>query len=871
MKKTSRADLRSFLVRAALVGALPAACVAGCSSDDGPSPGREDVSVADVADDAVDTSDAAETTDDAADTDEDADTPPELLTSYERPTAPIEVLVDEEGIPHLYAQNDLDLFWGSGYWQASQILFDIDIAVRAARGTLSEVFGAEGESGDIQAATIGFLDIGERSVATLQQQQPETWNLLVAFADGINAYVDDVLAQRVPLPEPFERFDFAPQRVRPVDLLGHGYRIQFGFSSSLEYDLLNTLVERLNINRDVPVFRQGLPAYIMFQGPLPEGRSEQKSLPPPVSFDDAEPLDEAEVRAMIEGILRYRRDLSIGDGSNGWIIAPEHSFNGRPIVANDSHSTLFDPNRMFFWHLNSADAGGTFDTIGFSFVGIPSIQLGHNRRLAWAATTNFADQMDLWSVPVRNNVATWGDAEVALEVESRSFQVRQRDGSLTERVIQVRRLPGVGPLLPPALLPVPRQLLADGEIVVGWPGFLIENDELAMFTNLARAETIPAFRDAVRLQRTGMQNWKAATVDDMGYQTSGFVPDRGPVDGRPRAGQILDGRDASTHWTGNYLPPERLPALDGDRPFIVTANNDPWGHTDDNNPYNDEFYYAAFYSPGMRAGWIMDRLREQVADGVITPEMTWELQNDPSSVALDLLRPSLEATRERLDDGDDALAAFADDEALRDALDRLIAFDGRLVRASSDAALYRIWMAWLQKTILEDDLSLLFTAIDGAQPVMLVKYATLAVNTPIPSIIGGDLGVQLLTSLRAALDAWLERDEPTFGDIHLSRFGSADRTSYTVPTDGCDTAPNVAQCSFFASDGSLADVCIATMGAVFRNVTTFDEDGTPRMIYNFTGGTAQQLDDWIESVPRPALFRRAEIEAATVTTVRIGE
>jgi penicillin amidase len=72
--------------------------------------------------------------------------------------------------------------------------------------------------------------------------------------------------------------------------------------------------------------------------------------------------------------------------------------NGRPIIANDPHQPLQSPNVMYAMHMNSADAGGNIDAAGFGFAGAPGVQLGHNRNVQWAATTGFADCMDLYSV-----------------------------------------------------------------------------------------------------------------------------------------------------------------------------------------------------------------------------------------------------------------------------------------------------------------------------------------------------------------------------------------------------------------------------------------------------------------------------------------
>ena len=56
-------------------------------------------------------------------------------------TAPVRVVRDTWGVPHIYAQNDGDLFFAQGFVQAQDRLFQMDLWRRSAQGRLSEVLG----------------------------------------------------------------------------------------------------------------------------------------------------------------------------------------------------------------------------------------------------------------------------------------------------------------------------------------------------------------------------------------------------------------------------------------------------------------------------------------------------------------------------------------------------------------------------------------------------------------------------------------------------------------------------------------------------------------------------------------------------------
>jgi penicillin amidase len=56
---------------------------------------------------------------------------------------PVEVLYDDFGVPHIYAQNDEDAYYALGYVHAQDRLFQMEMIRRAAGGRLSEILGPD--------------------------------------------------------------------------------------------------------------------------------------------------------------------------------------------------------------------------------------------------------------------------------------------------------------------------------------------------------------------------------------------------------------------------------------------------------------------------------------------------------------------------------------------------------------------------------------------------------------------------------------------------------------------------------------------------------------------------------------------------------
>lgn len=822
-------------------GAVAGLLAAGCGSDETPNDHDASTDVVDAGDGAAD----------GGGTDAGAVAP---IDEFPGLSAPAEVLRDAQGMPHIFAANDLDLFYAAGYTLAADRLFALDMERRAAVGRLAEVLGEDGVDADVQALAIGFERWAEPSVDALRAEAPEVHNLLIAWTAGLNAYVAAVEAGEAPRPAGYDELAFDPTPFAVSDPLAIGLRITFGFSSTLEFDLLNQVIEVLSDDRlALPVHQ---PTTSSFTMELPDRLGETKQESVAWSDDD--------LRAFADWIGRWRRTLGSGEGSNGWVVSGDHTATGRPILANDSHAGFKSPSRLYAYHLNSADAGGTFDVVGVAFMGVPGVQVGHNRHVAWGATTNFADQTDLWDVEVDEGVVTYGDEQLELVTTERSFRVRLEDGSFEERSIEHREVPGVGVLLPDELLPVPPALLVQGELLLGWPGFE-PNLDLRTYLGFDRASSLDDFVAAVDTQRTGMQNWVVASADGYRYHVNGLVPDRRAAGGQPEAHRIMDGSDPLNVWTGAYLPDSQLPSNDGTLPFHATANNDPWGHTDDNNPLNDAFYYGSWYAPQFRSGRLYEALTEATQEGGIDVAATQALQMEVTSVAAQRFQVLLDAAwAEAIPDGG-ALGELTRDPDVGTGYDTLSAWDAEMTTDSGPAALYRIWVSLLSRALLEDDLTLLYLAVEEAQPVYITKLALLILEDGDSPFLQESRAQLMLEQLGEAYRVWTERGEPTWGESHETRFGRPDRTWDSEVRAGGDSSLNVAQCRFWDGD-DLLPACVSDQGAVYRMVHAIGEDGVPVLEWNLPYVLPDATQDWLDGVYREVPFSRADVDAAATSS-----
>jgi penicillin G amidase len=799
-------------------------------------------------------------------------------------SAPVEIIIDDRGIPHIYGQIDLDVMYASGYQMATDRLFQMDLMRRRALGRQAEVLGSAFVGQDRISRIFDLPRWGAANVERLRSEDPELYRRLVAWVAGVNARVAEVVAGQVPLPYGFgpNEADYMPE---PWTLQEHSAiakLLMLGNSNSLERELLATIMQR-NFPAAWSRIELPRPAYPVSTMPPSELPAPAPWRPgaahPPRPPIPATPEQLRAGLSVLHDALRHVPRV----GSNNWAVDGSLTATGRPFIANDPHQPLESPSLMYAQHLSSAHAEGDLDVIGWSFAGTAGIQLGHNRHLQWAATTNFADVMDVWEVERRGGQVRVGDQLVAMDVRSETILVKD-DAPVT---LEVRDVPGYGVLLPDDIVPLP--IAAPGHaLLLNWTGLSATAEERT-FTAMALATSRDEYEAAVDLMEVGGFNFVSADHSGISYRVHIHVPDRGDPSARPMPYVVVDGNDAGSLWSGQFLPPEQLPRSRAEgRGWIATANNDPWGFTFDGDVSNDPWYYGYFYASGFRAHRIDQELTRLANQGGITLEDMQALQSDTHSPAADLLLPVLEQAWQN-HDTDPALAPYRDRPELETLYTLLTAdWDRRMERDRPGALAFHLLVMFLTDEVLRDELSVLYNTVLGEEPPFIIKIPILAVLGQYPDsapLLGAPRDVVLFEALaRAAalLETRYGSVDPAgyaWGDVHgtdfVNRFGGELYGGFW-PSDGGEDTVNVSSSSFLDAAGGVADRFDSHDGAIFRVVTGFAEDGTPETWCNFPPGnsgdpSSPHFDDtrdaWLDDEYAYLPFRRAEVEAAAETTI----
>ena len=808
----------------------------------------------------------------------------------------VEVLVDDRGVPHIYAETDADLLYAAGYQLATDRLFQIDLVRRRALGRGAEVLGSSKVDQDKISRLFNFKHWGALDAARLKDESPDDYALVVAWVAGINRRIDEVRRGEEPLPYGFgpEQADYQPTPWSEVDPFIVAKMIAFGNSNSLEYEFLTTVVERLSpaTFESIEPLRPAVATFGVPSEDRPETDAASKArpafmadrLPALRKAAGALKLDVAAQLSAMSNALSAFRVL----GSNNWAVDGRFTENGKPLICNDPHQPLDSPSVLYAQHLNSAARGGSFDVAGFGFAGTPLVQLGHNRHIHWTATTGFADCMDLLSVEVQGDTINAGGKTVSITLRPEEIKVKGADPV----TLEVRDVDGYGVLLGDAL-PFPEALAVDPgrSVLINWTGFRATN-EVAAFIAMGRAQSLKQWEEAVDKIEVGTFNWLAADQAGISYHVHTLIPDRGSPAARQMPYLVVDGDDPGYYWTDAFLSADKLPRSRAEATgFIVTANNDPFGFTADGDVHNDPWYYGAFFDPGYRAARIEARLQDLAKDGDISVADMQALQLDTHSGMAEQLLPVLAEVYAKLP-SDEALARFRDRPELSTLADLLTVDWNRTMQQDQPGALaFHAFAHFLATRVYRDDLPATFSPILDTAASTLLKFTVLTVTGQFPdseSLMTEGRDVLVMDALSDTA-AWLTQ---AFGEVSPEAYdwGARHGTSFRnpfggrltgewTPTHGGEDTVNVSGSTFYEENTTdVVDRFTSHDGAVFRIVTRFLDDGTPEAVVNFPRGNsgdpdsphfADTLEAWREGRYAKLPFERDEIEAALDTTFTI--
>ena len=431
----------------------------------------------------------------------------------------VSVIIDDWGVPHIFAQNEKDLYFASGYMQAQERMWQMELTRRAGFGRLSEIFGKMALERDKFMRNMGFEEAALNDFGNLS---PKMRELIASYCNGINAWMD---SRKLNWPIEFLVLRFRPEPWTPLDSLVVKEIMALMLCPDYKSEAVRgKLAESLGAEKALQILEEGIPS------------------PPSES-----------------AMVSWQDMLAVPpfQGSNNWVVSGNRSESGKPLLANDPHLQITLPPIWYEMHVNCPG----LNAVGVTLPGVPFIIIGHNPSVAWGITNSAADVQDLYMEKLDSSGNMYLDRGEWKPLFKKKQEIKIK-GRRKPEEIEIRWTER-GPIITPIVIESQTPLSLSWTIYEG-------GRTMEAFYLLNKARNWQEFSEALALFDVPSQNFVYAdTEGNIGYYLSGKIPIRAaqaavfPFPGWKEEGQ----------WQG-FIDEDKKPNLfNPEEGYIVTANN----------------------------------------------------------------------------------------------------------------------------------------------------------------------------------------------------------------------------------------------------------------------------------------------------------
>lgn len=469
--------------------------------------------------------------------------------------AEVTVHYDEQLIPHVFAQNEHDLYKAQGYLTAKHRLWQVEFQTYAAAGRFSEIVGANAINYDRSERRRGMGYGADQALAFMEKQDIETLSFVQDYADGVNAYIDQLDPKDYPVE--YKLLDYAPEAWTPKKtalLLMYMTKMLAGYDDDLEYT--NTLREIGKENFDLL-----FPDFFDITDPVIPQETDW-------SFIDVPQTEAPMSETVLDTITASLDKPNPDNGSNNWAVSGAKSTTGNPILANDPHLGLNLPSIWFVMQLSTPD----HNAFGATIPGALGVISGFNQHIAWGETNATRDVIDWYKIEFNDDRTKykydgqWKDVNVRVE----EIKVKGQEAYI-DSVLYTHH----GPVV------FDKNFRSDNErtgYAMRWIGHDGGNNQKT-FIELNKAKNYDDYVNALKYWNAPAQNFVfASTEGDIALWIQGKFANKWEGQGK----FLMDGSKPENDWQ-SYIPQEfNAHTKNPERGFVSSANQHP---VDENYPY----------------------------------------------------------------------------------------------------------------------------------------------------------------------------------------------------------------------------------------------------------------------------------------------
>lgn len=556
----------------------------------------------------------------------------------------VDVFYDDYGIPHIYANNEIDAQRALGYAHAQDRLWQMELLRRIAPGKLSEIFGEKALENDLFFTGLGIEEASIETVNSLDKNS-NYYKLANAYLDGVNQYLENGAT-----PIEFLILGIEKEKFDLVDMYNTFGYMAFSFAAAQKIDPILTNIQAKYGNE----FVKELGIDINPNSTLIKNYNKANE----------------QIATAISNIVS-NSPVPAFIGSNSWIVSPEKAKNGKVLFANDPHIGYASPSVWYEAHIHTP----TYESYGYYLGGVPFPVLSHNREFAYGLTMFENDDVDFYE---EENHPT--------DETKYKFKDSYKNYKTTEKIIKVKDAEDVkltvksthhGPIMNDLITTID----SDKPIAMSWIYTKLPNKGLNALYKMSHAKSKAEFDQGVSLIHAPGLNVMYGDVNDNISWTAAGKLYKLPENVSTKL--FLDGASGENEIV-EYLDFSQNPQ----------AHNPPWNYVYSTNNQPDSIagiLYPGYYLPEDRGKRVVE-LMESKNDWTKEDYMKM-LVDSKSSTAEDLVKIISKNVKPNL---------VNDKE--KEVLSLLEKWDGNFVKSSVGATIYNKFTYFFLKNTFEDEI-----------------------------------------------------------------------------------------------------------------------------------------------------------------------
>ena len=703
--------------------------------------------------------------------------------------APVEIVRNNDNVPHIFGANDADVFYALGFAHAQDRLWQMTMLRRTAQGRLSEVFGPATVKVDELMRRLDLYGLALESVAA---QDPQTLAALTAYSNGVNAWIGEINKGARGRGAP-EFFLFSPEIAAwaPADSIAILKLMALQLTGSAQSEVLRARVSLL-LSPD----RLG--------DILPDDPGQAVATIP-------------DFASLVPGVAPLSRpvDFALGPfsplaepgragASNSWAASPGRSAAGGSLLANDPHLDLTAPTIWYLARLELQSGG----VIGGTIPGVPAVIVGRSERLGWGLTTAYLDDQDVLIEELNpDNPEEYRTPDGWAAFTSRQSIITVKDADPVTLTLRWSRN---GPVLTGGLYDLGTITPGGHVAALSWTALSGADTTMTAAMRLMQSGSVAEALEAGRLHIAPAQNLMLADANGIALHVVGAMPARDAA--HPSQGRMpVLGADPAAGFKG-ILPYE-------DNPRFVNPAAGLLGNTNNkiiDRPFPNHLSFDWGDTQRIQRWLTLMKTRE-----VHTRESFIEAQldtvNPTARALLPLIGADLWFTGEAAPEGTP--------ERLRQrALVLLAEWNGEMNEHMPEPLIAEAWMRALMDRLIRDELGAMADSFTHISPVFIERVFRNIGGASVWCDVVQSAAVETCADLsRTALDEALLRLTERYGpNLESWRWGDAHQATHDHPVLG--DVPvlryfvNIRQSTSGGDDTLMRGVTRGTGDEPFQNV-----------------------------------------------------